>query len=778
MIEPLADLSGVAPKHGTVSTTPATAWEHAFVSGNGRMGAMVFGDPANELIIANHSRLFLPLGTREIIPDLAKVLPETRNLIRDEGYEAALDSMIAKAREQGFPGLSWTDPFHPGFELSIREAVRAPAKGYVRTTDFQTGEVATRWQEGGEDRVRCLFVSRRDNVIVLSETARSPGAVTLDLELIPIDHPLIRSEVDPGKEWFLVQNTYAKGKGGYDAAIRIVAKGGKLTFAEQTLRVEGADELLLLMRIVPWKTEGETSPKKLMADLEVLPASYDALMKPHAVTHGGLFSRVQLDLRGGRDRALATGVLLERAAASQALAPALVERMYDAGRYVILSSTGDLPPNLQGIWTGTWEPAWSGDFTLDTNLQLAVAHLLSCNTPELLDPLFRLTESMMPAFHENAVKYYGCRGILVPPRVSNTGLHLHWDESFPGIFWTCGAGWLAHWFHDYWLHTGDEAFLRARAFPFMKEVALFYRDFLFQDVDGRVRFSPSYSAENGMADNATMDVAVAKELLTNFLGTCEALELEADGKPVLQTILDRLPPYLVDEGGALKEWAVREQGEHYDHRHSSHLYPVWQSYEFDPGETPDLWRAARIALERRVEFSRETSSHGRMHQALAATRLRMAEVALDRLTVMVTGKSMYESLVTSHEPGQRIFNVDANGAIPEIVNTMLVFCWKGVLDLLPACPESFQEGYISGLLCRGGIIVDAFDWNLKTRRIELDLTSAFAQFLTLRLPNAKRIVSMRSTGEGFQVAEVPGIPNARRLDLPANSPVSLELGFE
>jgi len=773
----VTNLSGVSPRHGTVSTVPAATWEHAFVSGNGRMGAMLFGDPANERLVANHARLFLPLGTRETVPDLAHFMPQARSLIRDEGYEPAYDFLEAKAKEQGFPGLSWTDPFHPGFELAIREAVRPPGKGYVRTTNFQSGEVAVRWSEGGEDRVRCLFVSRRDNVIVFSETARSPAALTLDLELIPIDHPLIRSEADLGKEWFLVHNVYAKGKGGYDSVIRIVSKAGKLTLQDRTLRVEGADELLLLMRIVPWKTGGETTPRKLMADLEVLPASYDALMKPHAVAHGELFNRVQLDLQGGEDRKLASEVLLDRAAERGELSPALVERMYDAGRYVIISSTGELPPNLQGIWTGTWEPAWSGDFTLDSNLQLAIAHMLSCNTPELLDPLFRMLESMLPEFRENAMKYYGCRGILVPPRVSNSGLHLHWNADYPLLFWTAAAGWLAHWYHDYWMHTGDETFLRSRALPFMREAALFYRDFLFNDVDGHVRFSPSYSPENGAADNATMDIAVARELIAGLFGVCDVLGQEIEWMPALGRILDRLPPYLVDEGGALKEWAVREQGERYDHRHSSHLYPVWQSYEFDPEETPELWRAARIALERRIEYSREGSSHGRMHLALAAARLRMAEVALGRLTLMATGKSMYASMVTSHEPAQRIFNVDANGAIPEVINTMLVFCRKGVLDLLPACPAGFQHGFIAGLLCRGGIMVDAFDWDLAAKRIELDLTSAYSQFLTLRLPNAARIESMRFTGEGLQVLEVPGAPNARRLDLPANSPVSFELGF-
>ena len=208
---------------------------------------------------------------------------------------------------------------------------------------------------------------------------------------------------------------------------------------------------------------------------------------------------------------------------------ALLEKMYDAGRYMFISSSGELPPNLQGIWTGTWSPAWSGDFTLDANIQCAVAAGFSANMPELMQGYFRMIESFLPDCRENARKIYGCRGILTNTRASNNCLLLHWG-GWPGQFWMSGAGWLAHWFYDYYLYTGDRDFLARRTVPLLKEIALFYEDMLFVDAGGRYRFSPSYSPETLTADNATMDVAVAREVLGNLIAACETLKIEPENQ--------------------------------------------------------------------------------------------------------------------------------------------------------------------------------------------------------------------------------------------------------
>jgi len=311
--------------------------------------------------------------------------------------------MENKACEQGWNGLVWTDPFHPGFESTSRMKQPSGAldriTDYLRTEDFQTGEVAVRWSDADGSWQRRLFVSRPDSAIVLSITGLGKGKLNCELAMPPMPHKLILSEPRTEPGWITAHNTYVKGKGGYDSVLRVVNRGGHITSDGQKVVVTEADEVLVLGRIEPWTTplpDSEAwaySPKNpefargvktnhiadLRNALASLPADYANLFKSHAKAHGDIFNRVKLDLAGGADRRLTTDELLASAQAQKRLSPALLQKMYDAGRYMFIGSAGELVPNLQGIWTGSWQPAWSGDFTTDANIQCAIAPGLSGN---------------------------------------------------------------------------------------------------------------------------------------------------------------------------------------------------------------------------------------------------------------------------------------------------------------------------------------------------------------------------------------------------------------
>ena len=556
---PLSESGAAIPEHGSISKRPALRWEDAFVSGNGRMGAMLFGAPENEVLVANHCRLFLPLGNREIVPDLATYVPELRRIIREENYDEAMKFFRSKAEEQGFPGLIPTDPYHPGLFINIRQPADGPITGYVRTENFRTGEVTVRWRDNRGEFRRRLFVSRTDNLIVFSLTGPaaselsfppvSPDSQTAEAEgwTAEAGSNLIHSEQQTTAGWVTYHNVYLKGKGGYDAAVRIISSD------------KGRDRLLLI-RIVPWKTPlpqeqseawayspdnpdfkrlGIFKPVPATAESSVvayratgdagallpqlkeslagLRAGYEELLAPHVLEHAALFDRVALDLGGGTDRMKTTEELLDLAKTKKYLPPALMEKMYDAGRYMLICSAGELLPNLQGIWTGSWKPAWSGDFTLDTNVQSAMASACSGNLTELMEGFFRLMESFYPEWRLNAKRIYDCRGVFTNARASNTALELHWGN-WPGVFWTAGCGWLASFFTDYADYTGDNEFLEKRCLPLLREIAAFYEDFLTEtDKAGHVVFIPSYNPETGCGINATMDIAVAREMLTKLI---------------------------------------------------------------------------------------------------------------------------------------------------------------------------------------------------------------------------------------------------------------------
>ncbi len=439
---------------------------------------MWFGVPGHETLVANHCRLFLPLGNRELVPDLVQHLPEIRRIFRAKGYYPATDMiefLRQKGREQGYviPSIP-TDPFHPGLFVNIRQNPVGTVTDYERTENFQTGEVAVRWRDERGRFERRLFVSRTENFIALSLTGPAP----CELEFPAVAHQLIQSEQQSTPDGVTYHNVYAKGKGGYDAAIRIIRKD------------EGRD-VLVLIRIVPWKTPlpqerseawayspdnpdfkhpGIFNPAPPLADSSVvayqetagakalLPqlqeslagvaGDYAALLAPHAVAHGALFKRVALDLGGGAERAKPTEELLDLAAKENRLPPALMEKMYDAGRYMLICSAGEMLPNLQGIWSGSWTPQWSGDFTLDTNVESAMAAACSGNLADLMEGYFRTIEGFYPEWRINAKRTYGCRGVFSSSRSSNTGLLLHWGY-WDLLFWTAGSGWLSSFFSDY-----------------------------------------------------------------------------------------------------------------------------------------------------------------------------------------------------------------------------------------------------------------------------------------------------------------------------------------
>jgi hypothetical protein len=241
-------------------------------------------------------------------------------------------------------------------------------------------------------------------------------------------------------------------------------------------------------------------------------------------------------------------------------------------------------------------------------------------------------------------------------------------------------------------------------------------------------------------------------------------------------MLSKLPAYRINSDGALAEWVPEGYGEWYRHRHLSHLHAAYEANgELTPQKTPALWKAAQEATRRRIDADGEQSTHGRMHMGLAAAYLQMGEEAYGRLKVMATRKSMYASMICSHEPGQRIFNTDGNGSIPEIVNRMLVHSRPGLLELLPALPAELSRGNIRGILARGALCINNLQWDMTGKIVSLELTSAAEQTLTLRLPAVDAIASIRA--DAATVAKSPDGPNARTLHLPKGRGARLEISF-
>jgi alpha-L-fucosidase 2 len=688
-----------------------------------------------------------------------------RGMIDKGRYREAAEFVSSLARKQGYRGMRWTDPLIPAFDLKITMTPAGKTRDYARSVDFQTGVASVRWKDNRGVFLRRLFVSRADNVAVLSLRGERNGAV--DCRIALATTPEGTEEEEEGTSFREgVENVTIKAEGSvlmyrslfakrrpdsiaaYEGAAYVTTCGGSLENLEDTIVVKGADEVLILL-CLDVLDDAETS---LLADfrkrLATLDADFDELLGRHAPIHGKVFNRTRLDLGGSEDQGLSCEELLQKSSLGN-LNKALLEKEFDAARYTILSSSGELPPTLQGVWTGTWTPPWQSDYTQNGNVPSAIASMLMANMPECMEAYLDYMESLMPHFRENAHILYGCRGIMVPSRTSSHGYNTHFNEEYIHLFWTPGAAWASHFFYDYYLYTGEKEFLRKRALPFMKESALFFEDFLREGPNGRYVFNPSYSPENTPSNsnsqaciNATMDIALVKELLTNLIAACEELGIEEDGVKRWEKMLSKMPEYRINKDGTVAEWTTDKLVDNHRHRHISHLYPLYDGLPEEIVSNQKLRGAFKKVIEKRMVPRRADGggvmSFGLVQLGQAAASLGEAELAYE-VVDMLANVYWRSNMVSTHNPDS-IFNVDICGGMPAVIIKMLVASEPGAIKLLPALPKQWPSGVIEGVLCRGQVEVRRLKWD--DRRVELNLISQVPQSMKISIPQGFKDVKI------------------------------------
>ncbi|PBC95787.1 glycosyl hydrolase family 65 [Streptomyces sp. Ag82_O1-15] len=718
------------PVHGTWEPAPAARWEDAFLSGNGRHGVMVFGDPNDDRVIVNHHSLVRPNGSEHARPpELAERLKSVQDRLLAGDVDAGEDFT------DGRP-LLWVQPFHPAFQVRLRRAPREP-RAYRREVDFTTGVV--RAECGG--RRSEVFVSRADDVIVQHVTETD---LTVDVTL---DHrlPGVPSDVTVG-HWsaltaegalLTVRARYPGSERAYTGVTLAVVTGGRTLTAPPGIRVEGARSVLLLTRVRrhegEWDTRAEARELRALLPEGDAYDAYGRLLARHTALHRPAYLRAGLELGAEpAERALPGSELVRRPKS-----PALLERLFAAGRYHLLSAAGMLPPRLTGLWTGDWDTAWSGAFTTDANVNLQTASAAAAALPEVSEAHAALIHGQLPHWRDNARAIFGTRGVVAPAHTDGESGHIyHLSREYPLHVWTAGADWLLKPLVD---HDETRGARDPRLAAALAEVAQFYEDFLTRtDENGHVVIVPSYSPENRPAHarwitlNAAMDLSAARH----------ALRTAADHHPGpdaerWRALADRLPPHRVNADGALAEWARPGLDDTYDHRHLSHLYGVWPLDEINPYDTPELAAAAHRALA--LRGAENDSAHGHLHHALVAARLRDAQRVAGALDKVLAGDFFHVSLMSGHYPNRHVYNADAAHTLPAVLIEMLVHSTPDRLVLFPALPTAYPSGRLHGIRTRFGAEVD-LTWSPEertavirpTRSTRIDLrTSAGARPLSL-----------------------------------------------
>ncbi|MGA3170437.1 MAG: glycoside hydrolase N-terminal domain-containing protein [Chthoniobacteraceae bacterium] len=724
-------------------------WSNAFLSGNGKMGIMVFGDPLNETVIFNDRGFNLSNGTER---SFATISATDLKTIRDQcaaGDFADADHLAATAPQYNGGG---DGARHPGYGMFIAIPPAGAPRDYSRTCDFRTGEIIVRWTDNRGAWVRRAFVSRADDVDVQWLTAPSGGNLTCTIQLSTAPGMGLPSELSwtasatPG-----LLTLHAKYKpdldAGYEGVTRAIVTGGASHVEGDVLHVDGARSILLLSRTAKYvdHCEDHWNSNDLQKSLADLPADYDLLLRRHVAIHGAIYDRVKIDLgASAAERAKTNEELLEEQKSLAAPVPALWERIFDAGRYYFLSaSSEETPPDLLGLWTGDCRAGWGGFYTLDANLNLQVGGGNIGDMPEAMEGYFKINEAWRKDFETNARKLLGCRGLLACGNSPGpqTGLMADISEYYPYQYATGEEGWLLYPFWEHYLITGDKAFLRDRLYPLLREMGEFYQDFLVnKDAQGKYIFAGSVSPENqppnlhvSLVNNSVFDISGAKFILSTLIKTCNILGLDqgpGGGVETWTRILNQFPPYLVNSDGALKEWAWPGLDDDYGHRHSSHLLPAWPYREITPEADPALFRAARTALAKKDEHD-ITAGHGILHDGFIAAVLKNDVSVRDKLLRLTRRGFYFSSLFTSHNPDHGIFCADTCNAVPGIMMEMLVSSEPGRLEFLPALPAELQTGSISGVKGRNRVTVKNLEWDRAGKKVSAVIRSDINQKITL-----------------------------------------------
>jgi hypothetical protein len=787
------------PERGFISSEQATTWEEGLISGNGTIGINILSRPLDETVIFSHERLFLPKGPPTMPPDNANRLFEIRNLIDRGLYRQATELAFDLSGQESF---MYPDPFVPAFDMNLQMGAVGEVEKYMRSVDFQTGEATVHWMDDRGVFERKMFVSRADGMAVLLITGPA-GAIDCKLSLNPRkpsdkldartisrsyqvydDHVsnVARSVEDKA---IVFRNSFTKAYPGSIHALEGVAKviqhNGEIIEGRESIEIKGADRVLVYIDVEVIYDPQKSRADELKALMSGLTPDYKDMLQRHTAIHGEMFNRMKLDLGGGKDHQLTTEELMTKST-NENMNMALLEKEFDAARYNIISCIGELPPTLQGVWGGTYVPGWASDFTHNGNVPSAIASLLMGNMEELMLAYTTYMESVVPYMEINAKHIFNSRGIVLPSRSTTNAFNNALAGSFAGGFWVAGAPWAAHFFYDYYLYTGDREFLANHALPFMEKAALFFEDYLYEGADGKYIFSPTQSPENTPGNtnsqgtfNATMDVAAARELLTSTIAASRELGVNQDQISKWESMITRLPRYMISEEGIIKEWLTPKLENNDAHRHSSQLYPLYDGITPEIAASPELQEAFKKSIEYKLDKHWRGNRSGFMSFGLvqlgqAATSLGEGELAYECMQHLVN--RFWLSNMASMHNHRSLFNMDISGGMPAVLIKMLVASDPGKISLLPALPSKWSAGSIEGVLCRGQIEIKSLSWDQNS--IVASIVSGKDQKISLELPSKIANISIK---EGSGQAVEKGKDNIRVISLQKDELLTIHISL-